>query len=97
MDIDNNELEKRSMQVSRQGDRALGVKLEDEFLAQFREYSSHNDHCSCTAACRHHGNCKECVAIHRAHRDHLPNCFHDMVHEKLVGVSALIEYKLEKE
>ncbi len=58
-------------------DEALKIKL--EFLRQVRESG---DHCPCKEACRHHGNCFECVTIHRGHRDHLPMCLWDMVNER---------------
>ena len=35
-----------------------------------------------------------CVAMHRAHRDHLPNCFHDMVNERLLSLSSLTEHSI---
>lgn len=97
MDIDNNEIERRACEAAKAGDAKLCMKLEDEFLAAFREHCETGDHCSCTAACRHHGNCKECVAIHRAHRDHIPNCFHDMMREKMAPLASLIEYDLRRD
>lgn len=32
--------------------------------------------CTCPqTACVWHGRCRECVAIHRYHKDHVPECF----------------------
>ena len=44
-----------------------------------------------TEACPHHGNCFECVTLHRGHRDHLPMCMWDMVNERLHKLSRLTE------
>ena len=49
-----------------------GWWLVEEFAAQFREEYKDKDHCPCQKACRYHGNCKECVAIHRAHQGIVP-------------------------
>ncbi|MBR2189535.1 MAG: hypothetical protein IJ860_09050 [Eubacterium sp.] len=54
------------------------------------------DYCSCPEACPHHGNCWECVLIHRGHRDHLPYCFWDMINEKLYGLERLTEGSMKK-
>lgn len=67
-------------------EEALKIKL--EFLRQVRESG---DHCPCKEACRHHGNCFECVTIHRGHRDHLPMCLWDMVNERLAALSHMTE------
>ena len=58
------------------------------FLKQVRESG---DHCPCKQACPHHGNCFECVTLHRGHRDHLPMCMWDMVNERLHKLSRLTE------
>lgn len=43
---------------------------------------------------RHHGNCFECVTIHRGHRDHLPMCLWDMVNERIAALSHITEGSL---
>ena len=55
------------------------------------------DHCPCQKACRYHGNCKECVAIHRAHQEHVPNCMRPMINKKLKILSKLTEHTLANE
>ncbi len=52
------------------------------------------DHCSCESPCGIHGNCIQCVATHRAHRQHLPACFSQMVNERLYSLSELTEHTL---
>ena len=95
MVIDNNEKERYAVTLFRAGDRDGAMKIQDEFVAEFRAYcDAKNDHCSCKRACKFHGKCKECVAIHRAHMDHLPNCFHPMINQRLQAVSVLTEHTL---
>ena len=83
MKIDGNEKEKLAMEQFRLGNIEEGNRIQEEFASEFREEYKNKDHCSCTVACRYHGNCTECVAIHRAHQDHLPNCFQTMVNAKI--------------
>jgi hypothetical protein len=83
------------MDAFRSGDGARGHQLQDEFLAEF--HAQNGDHCSCRVPCKHHGHCKDCVAIHRAHGDHLPNCFHEMFNRKLKLLSELSEHSLYDE
>lgn len=97
MRIDGNEKEKRAMAAYHKGDMQEGDRLQNEFVAEFREAYQGKDHCSCKKACRHHGNCRECVAIHRAHEDHVPNCFRPMINQKLRTLSALTEHTLLQE
>lgn len=75
MMIEKNPIEVAAMDAFKCGDIEEGRRLEGEFVRQFREAYAETDHCSCEESCRWHGNCKECVAIHRAHQDHLPHCF----------------------
>ena len=74
MIIDGNLKEKKAMESFHRGDRKEGLRLQEDFVADFRKEYKEKDHCSCKKACRYHGNCKECVAIHRAHQEHVPNC-----------------------
>ena len=57
------------------------------------------DHCPCQGKCPHHGNCFECVTLHRGHRDHLPMCMWDMLNERIAALSHMTEgtlYEYEK-
>lgn len=94
MIIDNNLNEKEALDAFNKGERLLGYKLQDEFVAELRESLGKEDHCSCEKACKYHGKCIECVAIHRAHRDHLPNCFKSMVNERIEKLSKLTEHSI---
>ncbi|MCQ1529286.1 LPS biosynthesis protein [Lutispora saccharofermentans] len=92
MIIDNNPKEKEAMKAFHKGDRSLGHKIQDEFVEELRASLGKTDHCSCQKACKYHGKCIECVAIHRAHREHLPNCFRSMVNERIEKLSELTEH-----
>lgn len=97
MRIDGNEKEKQAMAAFHEGDRTEGLRLQDEFVSAFREEYQSKDHCSCQKACRYHGNCKECVAIHRAHEEHVPNCLRPLINKKLKLLSELTEHTLTNE
>ena len=94
MKIDGNELAIKQMAVDREGKKAEAHEMKMEFLNQIKE--SGMDHCPCPENCIHHGNCYECVTIHRGHRDHLPMCFWDMINEQLSGLSRMTEDTLYK-
>ena len=69
MQIEKNPKQLAAMEQFHKGNRPEGLRLQEEFAAQFREEYKDKDHCPCQKACRYHGNCKECVAIHRAHQE----------------------------
>lgn len=81
MIIEGNEKEKAAMAEFHKGNRKEGLRLQEEFAAAFREEYKEKDHCPCKKACRYHGNCKECVAIHRAHQEHVPNCMRELINK----------------
>ena len=93
MKIDGNELAIRQNELDRAGKTREALELKREFLKQVREAG---DHCPCREKCPHHGNCFECVTLHRGHRDHLPMCMWDMLNERLHGLSLLTEGTLEE-
>ncbi|MDO4174110.1 MAG: LPS biosynthesis protein [Eubacteriales bacterium] len=93
MKIDNNELAIRQNELDQQGLKQEAYEMKMEFLRQVRESG---DHCPCKEACPHHGNCFECVTIHRGHRDHLPMCMWDMVNERLAALSHMTEGSLHQ-
>ena len=51
-----------------------------------------NLQCTCTQTlCAWHGQCRECVALHRYHQEHVPSCLQPMIHEKLQAVVKIGE------
>lgn len=97
MIIENNPVEKEAMEAYRRGDRGEAQRLQEKFAAQFREEYKEKDHCPCKKACRYHGNCKECVAIHRAHQEHVPNCMRSMLNDRIKKLSELTEHTIANE
>ena len=97
MIIEGNPKEKEAMKAFHEGDRAKGLKLQEEFAAAFREEYQEKDHCPCKKACSYHGNCKECVAIHRAHQEHVPNCMRPILNKKIKLLSELTEHTIADE
>lgn len=55
--------------------------------------------CSCSnIKCEWHGKCKECVTIHRYHKDHVPNCFKPFINDKIKAIASIGEMNtVEKE
>lgn len=72
-----------------------------ELILKNREIISDPDNLKCTCtrtSCEWYGRCKECVALHRYHKDHVPACFQSFINEKLKAVAAIGElYATEKE
>lgn len=95
--IEGNETEKAAMAEFHKGNRAEGLRIQEEFASAFREEYKDKDHCPCQKACRYHGNCKECVAIHRAHQEHVPNCMRSMINQKIRSLSELTEHTIANE
>ena len=85
MKIERNQKELDAMVEFHKGNRVEGLRLQEEFAAEFRK------------ACRYHGNCKECVAIHRAHQEHVPNCMRPLINKKMKLMSELTEHTLANE
>ena len=97
MIIEGNKKEIEAMEQFHKGNRQEGLRLQEEFAAAFREEYKDKDHCPCKKACRYHGNCKECVAIHRAHQEHVPNCMRPIINAKIKLLSELTEHTIANE
>jgi len=97
MIIDGNQKEKDAMTQFHLGNKKEGHRLQNEFVAEFQEAYQNKDHCPCTVACRYHGKCRECVAIHRAHMEHVPNCLRSLLNQKICALSELTEHTVVQE
>ena len=95
--IEGNPTELEAMKLFHAGKRQEGLRVQEEFAAAFRKEYADKDHCPCKKACRYHGNCKECVAIHRAHQEHVPNCMRPMLNAKIKLLSELTEHTIARE
>lgn len=48
--------------------------------------------CACpNTLCDWHGKCKECVALHRYHGDHVPVCLQPILEEKIQALVNVVE------
>lgn len=48
--------------------------------------------CTCpNTLCDWHGKCKECVALHRFHNDHVPFCLQPIIKDKIKALAATVE------
>lgn len=97
MKIEGNEKMHEAMSAFHKGDRTEGLKLPEEFTSTFRDEYKDKDHCPCLKACRYHRNCKECIAIHRSHQEHVPNCMRTMINKKINLLSELTEHTIAAE
>ena len=97
MMIEHNPKELAAMEEFHKGNRQKDLELQEEFAAAFREEYREKDHCPCKKTCRYHGNCKECVAIHRAHQEHVPNCMRPILNQKIKLLSQLTEHTIAEE
>jgi hypothetical protein len=46
--------------------------------------------------CEWHGKCKECVALHRYKKDHIPHCLHPILNDKVKALAYALEMYAEK-
>ena len=54
MQIEGNQKELDAMKAFHEGNRAEGLKLQEEFAAEFREAYKEKDHCPCQKAMYQH-------------------------------------------
>ena len=53
--------------------------------------------CTCpNTLCDWYGKCKECVALHRFHNDHVPVCLQPIIQEKLKDLVGVVEMTAAK-
>ncbi len=92
--VDYNEKIREEFELEKEGKvtPSEGYKMKMDAIREIKENGV--DHCSCPEKCPHHGKCEECVIIHRAHRDHLPYCFWDMMNERIYNLQLLTEGSL---
>lgn len=95
MKIDKNEKEKYALELYHNRERERALAVQDEFIDDLHRAIAEEgfDHCPCKVkTCAYHGQCMECVAMHRAHEDHLPWCLRSMVNDRIRALSALTEH-----
>ncbi len=51
------------------------------------------DDCPCRQTrCHRHGNCVECIRVHRTRQQHIPECLQDMFRARIKELAALVEF-----
>ncbi|NPV06004.1 MAG: hypothetical protein HPY67_14890 [Syntrophaceae bacterium] len=51
------------------------------------------DDCPCVQVrCHRHGNCVECIRVHRTRQEHIPECLQGMFRDRIRELAALVEY-----
>ena len=95
MQIDNNPMEIEAMALFKQGKGREASKLQDEFLKAVKD--SGVDHCTCPGNCKVHGDCVQCLILHRGHGDHVPHCMRVMINRKVASLAALAEHSYKRE
>ncbi len=77
------------------------MKSREEFVEEIKEIramlaSGAEAKCSCpNIYCEFHGDCYNCIRIHRYYKDHLPKCLQPMLKDKLDGLTRMVEEKTE--
>ncbi len=53
------------------------------------------DDCPCKQVrCHRHGNCVECIRVHRTRKEHVPECLQDMFRDRIRELALLVEYDI---
>jgi hypothetical protein len=77
------------------------MKSKEEFVEQISEIRAMLDsgaeaRCSCpNIHCEFHGDCYNCVRIHRHYKNHIPRCMQLIMREKVKDLALLVEYTVE--
>ncbi len=65
-----------------------------ELVLQNRELTKDPNVMKCTCPntlCDWHGKCRECVALHRHHGDHIPVCLQPIISDKIKALAGASE------
>ena len=80
------------------------MKIKEEYYEQVlqnRQLVANPEITKCVCPntlCDWHGKCKECVALHRFHNDHVPVCLQSIIKDKLKDLLGAVEMTaIEKE
>ena len=77
------------------------MKTKEEFVDQVKEIremlaSGAEAQCSCpNVKCEWHGDCYNCVRIHRHYKDHVPRCIQLIMRDKVRALAQLVEFSVE--
>ena len=74
------------------------MKSKEEFVEEIKIIramlaSEAEAKCSCpNIHCEFHGDCYNCIRIHRYYKNHVPRCLQPMLREKVKGLTQMVEY-----
>lgn len=77
------------------------MKSKEEFVEQVKDIramlaSGAEAKCSCAnVKCEWHGDCYNCVRIHRHYKDHIPRCMQPILREKVKALAQTVEFAVE--
>lgn len=77
------------------------MKSKEDFVAQIKEIramlaSGAEAQCSCpNIHCEFHGDCYNCIRIHRHYKDHVPRCMQLILRETVKDLARLVEYRVD--
>ena len=78
------------------------MKTKEEYyesVLENRKLAADSETTKCTcpnSLCDWHGKCKECVALHRYHNDHVPFCLQPIIEDKLKMLVGTVEMTISK-
>jgi len=62
-----------------------------------KEFIARHEKCDCpVVTCEQHGNCFECVMVHRHYGNHVPHCLQFMLKDKIKDLAKIAEMKVEE-
>ncbi len=73
------------------------MRTQEEYYEQVlrnRELAASEQVLRCTCPnglCEWHGKCRECVALHRFHGDHIPACLQNIIADRIAALAGAAE------
>ena len=77
------------------------MKSKEEFIEQIKDIramlaSGVGAKCSCpNVKCEWHGDCYNCVRIHRHYKEHVPRCMQTILRDKVKEIAKMVEFTVE--
>ena len=77
------------------------MKSKETFVDQIKEIramlvSDAEAKCSCpNVKCEWHGDCYNCIRIHRHYKDHVPKCMQPILRDKVKEIAKAVEFSVE--
>jgi hypothetical protein len=79
-------------------DKETIMEQSDDTKPSERTFATFAEDCPCEVlTCELRGHCVECVAGHRKHRSHLPECMQPMLRDLVEQLASKVEYGVVEE